>query len=121
MRYYRRLLKISYTDHVTIEEVYRKIQAPTEEYDKLMILVKKRKLRWFGHVSRYSGLATTILQDTVKGKTKRSRQKKRCEDNIKEWTGMDFDSLTRSAENRSRWKRIVAKSSPRTVQRYGIE
>ena len=33
------------------------------------------------------------------------------EDNITEWTGMDFTSLTRAAENRSRWKGIVANSS----------
>ena len=31
---------------------------------------------------------------------KTGRQKKRWEDNIKEWTGMDFASSTRSAENR---------------------
>ena len=73
--------------------------------------VKKRKLRWFGHVSRSSGLAKTILQGTVKGKRKRGRQKKRWEDNIKDWTGMDFASSTRAAENRSRWKCIVANSS----------
>ena len=42
---------------------------------------------------------------------KRGRQKKRWEDNIKEWTGMDFASSTRAAENRTRWKGIVANSS----------
>ena len=95
MRCYRRLLNISYKDHVTNEEVRRKIQAAIGEYDELLTLVKKRKLRWFGHVSRSSGLAKTILQGTVKGKRKRGRQKKRWEDNIKEWTGMDFASSTR--------------------------
>ena len=69
------------------------------------------KLRWFGHVSRSSGLAKTILQGTVKGKRKRGRQKKRWEDNNKEWTGVDFVSSTRAAENRPRWKGIVANSS----------
>ena len=111
MRCYRRLLNISYKDHVTNEAVRRKIQAAIGEYDELLTLVKKRKLRWFGHVSRSSGLAKTILQGTVKGKRKRGKQKKRWEDNIKEWTGMDFASLTRVAENRSRWKGIVANSS----------
>ncbi|MEW8548558.1 MAG: hypothetical protein AB2693_34080, partial [Candidatus Thiodiazotropha sp.] len=80
--------------------------------------VKKRKLRWFGHVSRSSGLAKTILQGTVKGKRRRGRQKKRWEDNIKEWTGMDFASSTKAAENSTKWKRIVVKSSvqrPRKV------
>ena len=109
MRCYRRLLNIIYKDHVTNEEVRRKIQAAIGEFDELLTLVKKRKLRWFGHVSRSSGLAKTILQGTVK--RKRGRQKKRWEDNIKEWTGMDFASSTRAAENRSRWKGIVANSS----------
>ena len=111
MRCYRRLLNISYKDPVTNEEVRRKIQTAIGEYDELLTLVKKRKLRWFGHVSRSSGLAKTILQGTVKGKRKRGRQKKRWEDNIKEWTGMDFASTTRTAENRTRWKWIVANSS----------
>ena len=53
-------------------------------------------------------IAKTILQGTVKGKRKRGRQKKRWEDNIKEWTGMDFANSTRAAENRKRWKEIVA-------------
>ena len=119
MRCYRRLLNISYKDHVTNEEVRRKIQAAIGEYDELLTLVKKRKLRWFGHVSRSSGLAKTILQGTVKGKRKRGRQKKRWEDNIKEWTGMDFASSTRAAENRSRWKGIVANLSvvPRRISK----
>ena len=60
---------------------------------------------------KVTGLAKTILQGTVKGKRKRGRQKKRWEDNIKEWTGMDFASSTRAAENRTRWKGIVANSS----------
>ena len=89
-------------------EVCRKIQAAIGEYDELLTLVKKWKLRWFGHVSRPFGLAKTVLQGTLKGKRKRGRQKKRWEDNIKEWTGMDFASSTRAAENRTRWKGIVA-------------
>ena len=94
MRFYRRLLKISYKNYVTNEEVRRKIQAAIGEYDERLTLVKKRKLRRFGHVSRSSGLAQTILQDTVQGQRKRGRQK--------EWTGMDFTSSTRAAENRTR-------------------
>ena len=117
MRCYWRLLNISYKDHVTTEEVRRKIQAAIGEYDELLTLVKKRKLRWFGHVSRSSGLAKTILQGTVKGK--RKRQKKRWEDNIKEWAGMDFASSTGAAENMTKWKEICG--VPTTAQGYGLE
>ena len=111
MRCYRRLWNISYKDHVTNEEVRRKIQAAIKEYDELLTLVKKRKRRWFGHVSMPSSLAKTILQGTVKGKRKRGRQKKRWEDNIKEWTGMDMAVSTRAAKNKTRWEGIVANSS----------
>ena len=45
VRYYRRLLNISYKDYGTNEEVRRKIQATIGEYDELLTLVKKRKLR----------------------------------------------------------------------------
>ena len=116
MRCYMRLLNISYKDHVTNEEVSRKIQEAIEKYDELLALVKKRKLRWFGDVSRYFGLAKIILHGSVKGKRKRGRQKKRWEDNIKEWTGMGFASSTRAAENRTRWK-----GAPKSFQGYGIE
>ena len=47
----------------------------------------------------------------MKGKRRRGGQKKRWEDNIKEWTGMDFASSIRAAEDRTRWKVVVAKSS----------
>ena len=70
MRCYRRLLNILYKDHVTNAEVRRKIQAAIVGYDEFLILVNKRKLRWFGHVSRSSGLAKSILQGTMKGKRK---------------------------------------------------
>ena len=46
MRCYQRLLNILYKDHVTKEEVRRKIQAAIGEYDELLTLNKKRKLRW---------------------------------------------------------------------------
>ena len=47
----------------------------------------------------------------MKGKRKRDRQKKRRADNIKEWIGMDFAIFTRAAENRPKWKGIVANSA----------
>ena len=61
IRCYRRLLNISYKDHVTNEEVRRKIQAAIGEYDELLTLVKKRKLRWFGHAWIFQTLLFAFL------------------------------------------------------------
>ena len=71
-------------------------------------MAKKRKLRWYGHISRSSGMAKTILQGTVKGARRRGRQRKRWEDNIKDWTGMGFGDFLRAAGDREEWKSIVA-------------
>ena len=77
MRCYRRLLDISYNDHVTNEEVGRNIKAAIGEYDEFPIMVKKQKLRKFGHNSMSSGLAKAILQGTVKGKRKKDADRRR--------------------------------------------
>ena len=110
MRCYRRLLDISSKDHVTHEEIRRKIPAAIGECDEILSLVNKWKLRWFGHVSRSSRLAKTILQ----GKRRRGSQK---------WRGIDFASSSRAAENGTRWKGTVANSSvvPDDIPWYGIE
>ena len=66
MRCYRKILHISYKDHVTNEKVRAKIQQAIGTHEDLTI-VKGRKLQWYGHVSRSSGLAKIILQGKVKG------------------------------------------------------
>ena len=66
-RCYRKILHISYKDHVTNEEVRAKIQQAIGPHEDLQTIVKRRKLQWYGHVSRSSGLVKTILQGTVKG------------------------------------------------------
>ena len=109
MRFYRRLLNISYKDHVTNEEVRKRFQNATGVHDDRLTMVKK--LRWYGHISRSLVMAKTILQGTVKGARRRGRQKKRWEDNIKEWTVMGFGDSLRAAEDREGWKGIVATSS----------
>ena len=67
-------------------------------------------MKWNGRVSRLSGLAKTILQGTVKGGRRRGRQKKRWEDNVREWTGLEFAKSQSAMENREKWRKLVAKS-----------
>ena len=103
--------EISYKHHVKNEEVCNRIQNTIQMHDDLLTMVKKRKLRRYGHISRSSGMAKTILQGTVKGARRRERQKKRWEDNIKEWTEMGFEDSLRAAEDREGWKGIITTSS----------
>ena len=80
-------------------------------------------LKWFGHVTRSSGLAQTILQGPVQRGRRRGRQRKRWEDNIKEWTGLEWNIILRKAENREEWRKLVAKFTvvPNGQPDYGID
>ena len=110
MSCYPKILCISYKDHVANEEVRAKIQQAIRSHEDLLTVVKRCKLQWYGHVSRSSGLAKTILQGTVKGGRRQSRQRKRWENNIREWTGLEFAKSQRAVENRKKMRKLVAKS-----------
>ena len=73
--------------------------------------VKRHKLQWYGLVSRSSGLAKTILQGTVKEGRRQGGQRKRWEDNIREFTGLVFANSQRAVKDWRKWRKLVAKSS----------
>ena len=87
--------------------------------EDLLTIVKRRKLQWYGHVSRSPGLAKTILQGTatVKGGRRKGGQRKRWEDNIREWTSLEFGKSQRAVENREKWRKLVA---PTTLTVKGL-
>ena len=102
---------ISYKDHVTNEKVLAKIQQAIGPLEDLLMIVKRCKLLWYGQVSHSSGLAKTILHGTVKGGRRQGRQNKRWEDNIREWSGLEFAKSRRAVKNADKWRKLVAKSS----------
>ena len=110
-RCYRKILCISYKDHFTNEEAHAMIQQVIGPHKGFLTIVKRHKLQWYGHVSRSSGLAKTIWQGTVKGGRRQGRQRKRWEDNIREWTGMELAMSKRAVQNRQKWRKLVVKSS----------
>ena len=110
MRCYRRLLNISYTEHITNVEVRNRIERAIGPYEDLLTTVKRRKLKWYGHVSRYSGLSKTIMQGTVKGGRRRGGQRKRWEDNIKDWTCLRAAESLRVSKDRNGWREVVRRS-----------
>ena len=59
----------------------------------------------------------------MKGGRRQGRQRKRWEDNIREWTGLEFGKFQRAVENREKWRKLVAKSSvvsPTTLTVKGL-
>ena len=111
MRCYRKILRISYKDHVTNVEVRAKIQQAIGLHEDFLTIVKRGELQWYGHVSRSSGLAKTVLQGTVKRGRRQGRQRKRWENNNREWRGLEFGKSQRAVEKRGKWRKLVSKSS----------
>ena len=54
-KFYRRILRIPYTEHKSNEEVKNLIELEVGKIVNLLEVVRKRELQWFGHVVRQSG------------------------------------------------------------------
>ena len=60
-RCFRKIFGISYKDRVTNEHVRKTIVKHIGPYEDLLATVKRRKLKWYGHVTRSDGLTKVIL------------------------------------------------------------
>ena len=87
---HRRLLGITYRQKITNVIVKEKIVSLVEYYVPLLAIVKKRKLCWFGHITRHNSLAKTILQGKVDGKISQGRPRLNWMNNICKWTSNIF-------------------------------
>ena len=74
MRCNMRLLNISYTDHVTNEEVRNRIQNAIGVHDDLLTMVKKRKLRWCCHICDPLDGEDNLAGDSERCKKKRTTE-----------------------------------------------
>ena len=81
MWFYRRMLKIPWTDHVTNEEVLKKIGTKR----KLLTSVRKRLLEFLGHVMRKESLENLTLTGHIEGKKSRGRPRIKYLNSLSTW------------------------------------
>ncbi|KAK3879947.1 hypothetical protein Pcinc_015511 [Petrolisthes cinctipes] len=110
MKCYRKILNIRYSDGIRNEEIRQMVERSMGPQEDLFTTVKRRKLQWYGHISRSDGMAKTMVQGTVGGVCRRGRQRKRWEDNIRERTGLSFAESQRAVEDRDGWRRVIQSS-----------
>lgn len=105
MRCYRRILRIHWKDKVRNVDIRTKIAAQETITD----IIKKRKLRLFGHICRMdnSRLLKHMVLSRMYGKGRRGRPCKEWLDDITEWCGYKCQDLVHLAQSRDRWKNIV--------------
>ena len=93
MKCYRKILKISWTEHRTNKSIRDELRL---EDHWLENFIKKQKLKYFGHLKRSEGLGKIILEEKIDGKRERGRPRRQWERDIR-------DAFDRSITEAGRW------------------
>ena len=102
MWFYRRMLRVSWRDRVTNEEVLRRVG----QQRSLLAELRKRQMSFLGHVLRNEKIEHLCLTGMMKGRRARGRQRVKYLDTILEdmGGGMTRNQLLQLARDRERWK-----------------
>ena len=84
---WRRMEKISWTDHVRNEEVLLRVN----EQRNILHEIRKRKANWIGHILRRSCILQQVIEGKIKGQIevtrRRGRRRKKLLDDLKDRRG----------------------------------
>ncbi|CAM1332323.1 Uncharacterised protein r2_g4141 [Pycnogonum litorale] len=111
MWFLRRILRISYIDRKTNEEVLQRAGTSRE----LLKSIQKRQLSFLGHILRKGKIECIALQGRIDGKRDRGRQRIKFMDTIKDTiegsTGRPttIPEIFNDAKDRNLWKSMVGK------------
>ena len=99
---WRRLEKISWTDHVRNEEVLLRVK----EQRNILHEIRKRKANWIGHILRRNCLLQRVTEGKIKGgievTERRGRRCRKLLDDLKERRG--YSHLKEEALGRTVWR-----------------
>ena len=105
MRCYRKILRISYKDRVTKEEVRAKIHRRPPDHRK----ETQTAVIWSCLLLIRSGQNHLVRHSERSKKTRQTEEE--VGRRIREWSGLEFARFQRAVENREKWKKLVVKLS----------
>ena len=99
---WRRMEKISWTDHVRNEEVLLRVN----EQRNILHEIRKRKANWNRHILRRNCLLKQVIEGKIKGEKEvtriRGRKRKTLLDDLKDKRGYSY--LKEEALDRTMWR-----------------
>ena len=99
---WRRMEKISWTNHVRNEEVVLRVK----EQRNIQHEIRKRKANWIGHILRRNCLLQRVIEGKIKGGIevtgRRGRKRKKLLDDLKKRRG--YPHLKEEALDRTMWR-----------------
>ena len=107
MWFYRRMVRISWKEKRTNESILEE----TNQERSLINTIRKRQLKFLGHICRHKGLEFLSLTGKIEGTRSRGRQRITFLDSLSSFvTGNNKDNiaLLRMTEDRDRWRIMIA-------------
>src|SRR6218665_2533261 len=96
MKVWRRMEKISRTEHISNEEVLKLV----EEERSLLMIIRMRQRNWMGHIMRGDSLQREIIEGRMEGKRGRGRPRQKLLD----WMMSDgYSTLKEEAQHQGTW------------------
>jgi hypothetical protein len=99
---WRRMEKISWTDHVRNEEVLLRVS----EQQNILHELRKRNANWIGHILRRNCILKEVIKGKIKGQIevtrRRGRRRKKLLDDL--WDRRGYSHLKEEALDRIKWR-----------------
>ena len=104
MWFYRRMMRISWVKKWSNEKVLQ-----IEEIERrLTVTVRKRQLSFVGHIVRRDSLERLVLEEKIKGKRQRGRQRMKFLEDLALTVGCSVVELLRCTGDRIGFRKVVA-------------
>ena len=98
----------------TNESVNEELTQRVGKVEMLVLIIKKRQLKWFGHATRHKDSlppANNIMHGRAPGKRGRGKRRVTWIQNIRDHTGLSAIEAVTAAQDRTDWKRRVEDST----------
>jgi len=95
---WRRMEKISWTDHVRNEEVLLRVNKQRN----ILHEIRKRKASWIGHILRRNCLLKQVIEGKIMGEMEVTRRHKKLLNDLKDRRG--YSHLKEEALDRTMWR-----------------
>ena len=105
MWFLRRMLKISWTDKISNENIL----IQTNERRKIIMGLRKRQSKFIGHILRKGKLEHLVTTGKIIGRRDRGRQREKILDGLTKWHWKKLTTeLIATVRNREMWKKMTA-------------
>ena len=112
MWFYRRLIRVKWTDKRTNESVLTELDAQR----LILSETSKKRLKYLGQANRNTktDLMTTVLQGKAEAKRNQGRPPTSYIDNVEADSGLQLYEVIHQSIDRNRWRHVVARSGAPT-------